>query len=165
MIKFTTDIGVEMNLTEEDFKIAITSSIDFAVNEKEYKLEALTADFIAEEITGIIESYHGKPHGMPQEGMNIIKQEIQKHKIQARSSLSESLLAIKESKAKLLEGLTVAEIGSSLDHTVLNEELKDVEYAIESLSIVDGIEREKRLTNTFHSTTSGLLYDALIAYK
>lgn len=70
-ITFTTDIGNELSLTEGELRNAAFSSIEFAVNDKEYDLKDLTADFVAEEITGTFGN-----HGMPKEGLQIIREEL-----------------------------------------------------------------------------------------
>jgi len=81
------------------------------------------------------------------------------------STLLEKFIAIKEEKENTLKKFTSEEIGLSIDLTILNEELKDVEYAIEALRIVDIREKVKRLKDVCESTTSASLYDALSHYN
>lgn len=64
---------MEVNCSEEDFRTCVVESIDFAVNNKEYSLDDIDSDFIAEEITGI----YGE-HGMPTEALIMIGEELQK---------------------------------------------------------------------------------------
>ena len=76
IIKFTTDIGYKVSYTEEEFREDVRSTIDFAVGEKEYPLQDLTPNFIAEDITGIFGE-----HGISKEGLDIIEQELKIFKV------------------------------------------------------------------------------------
>lgn len=72
-ITFMTDIKVEVNCSEEDFRVCVVETIDFAVNNKEYELKDISPDFIAEDITGI-----SGEHGMSADALAIIGEELQK---------------------------------------------------------------------------------------
>ncbi|WP_341323445.1 hypothetical protein NSQ62_08200 [Solibacillus sp. FSL H8-0523] len=72
-VTFTTDLNNEIKMRVEDFKATVVETIDFAINEKGYNINDLTIGFIAEDITGVIKSWHGREHDMNSVGLGIIK--------------------------------------------------------------------------------------------
>lgn len=80
MINYITDIKVEVKSTVEEFRKEVVSTIDFAVRDKEYKIGSFNADFIAEDITGIMGE-----HGMSQEALVIIEEELAAYKAKVAS--------------------------------------------------------------------------------
>ena len=73
MITYKNDLEKKVQCTEEEFHKEVVDMIEFNVNEKGYPIDNITPDLIAEDITGIFEN-----HQMPEEGMNIIVEEIQR---------------------------------------------------------------------------------------
>lgn len=72
-------IRVEMinaTYTREEFIKEVNSYIDFAINDKEYAIEDLTPTMIAEDIVGYVDV----DHGVDEEGMKIIKEELDKRR-------------------------------------------------------------------------------------
>jgi len=75
MIKFTTDIGEEVELTDEQLRTEAKSMIEFAMNEKDYTIDGIDAKMIAEDITGIF----GK-HGLSDKALEIIEEQLNSFK-------------------------------------------------------------------------------------
>lgn len=73
MISIKTELLDRRGYTEADFRTEVRGMIQFAINEKEYLLEELSIDMIAEDITGIFGE-----HQMSEEGLNIINEELAK---------------------------------------------------------------------------------------
>lgn len=71
MIKFTTDIGVEIELTEGQLRAEAKSMIEFAMNEKDYTIDGIDAKMIAEDITGIFGE-----HGLSERALEIINEQL-----------------------------------------------------------------------------------------
>ena len=66
-----TELGGNITMTKEAFREEARRMIEFAVVDKDYSLEDLSPDMIAEDISGI--TGH---HQMPEEGLAIIKEEL-----------------------------------------------------------------------------------------
>ena len=79
-VTFTTDLNNKIKMRVEDFKATVVETIDFAVNQKGYAINDLTVEFIAEDITGVIKSWHGKEHDMNNVGLSIIKDVLNEEK-------------------------------------------------------------------------------------
>lgn len=75
IIKFRTDINIDVTLTVDAFITATKDMIDFAINEKGYALDDLTVDFIAEDITGKVGN-----HGLSVDGLLIINNVLNDYK-------------------------------------------------------------------------------------
>jgi hypothetical protein len=72
-VKF--DDGEYSKVPEDQFRKVIKGLIDFAFNEKEYPLEDISVEMIAEDVTGVIEN-----HGIDNKGLKIIELELDKYK-------------------------------------------------------------------------------------
>ena len=83
-VTYTTDLNNLVEMSKEKFKQVVLNAIEFAINEKEYALKDLTVDFIAEDITGIIKSYHEKDFEMNKAGLAIIKQVLSDRSIEEK---------------------------------------------------------------------------------
>jgi len=71
MLTIKTELKQKVEYTEEEFREEAKGMIQFAINEKGYSFEQLSADMIAEDITGIMGE-----HQMPKKGMEIIREEL-----------------------------------------------------------------------------------------
>lgn len=80
------------------------------------------------------------------------------------SSLIKDLQTIRKKKEAQLKELERTGNDHLIDYPILSEEIEDVIYTIESLSIDDETERMKNLTTVFNSSTSGSLYDTFHKY-
>lgn len=54
MIQYINDLDDLIQVSESDFEKIVNEAIEFAINEKEYKINTLTSQFILEDITGRI---------------------------------------------------------------------------------------------------------------
>ena len=71
MIAFKTELRDKLEMTKDDFRNEVKSTILVALNDKEYPIEQVSAHMIAEDITGI-----WGEHQMPEVGMDIIREEL-----------------------------------------------------------------------------------------
>lgn len=72
-ITFTNDLKLEIVMDEKDFKEEIVNAIQVATIEKEYELGNLSPDFVEEEVTGVISSFHNHKNNMSKNGKEIIE--------------------------------------------------------------------------------------------
>lgn len=86
-VTFNNDLNeiVEMNISE--FRESVISTIDFAINEKDYDLNDLTVNFIAEDISGIVESFHNLKVNMNDLGLSIIDEVLKDLKSKRKSAI------------------------------------------------------------------------------
>lgn len=86
-VTFNNDLNeiVEMNISE--FRESVISTIDFAINEKDYDLNDLTVNFIAEDISGIVESFHNLSVNMNDLGLSIIDEVLKDLKSKRKSAI------------------------------------------------------------------------------
>lgn len=75
MIKYTTDIGNKVNCTEEEFREDAKSMIEFAINEKEYTIDSIDVQMIAEDVTGVFGE-----HGLSDRALEIIEEQLNSFK-------------------------------------------------------------------------------------
>lgn len=71
-ITFNTDLNKPISMSQEVFRRLVFTTIEFAIKEKEYDINDLTVEFIAEDISGLIDSTDMK-HEMNALGLIIIK--------------------------------------------------------------------------------------------
>ena len=90
-IKYTTDIGNEVNCTEEEFREEAKSMIEFAINDKEYAIDNIDAKMIAEDITGMVLG----EHGLSDRALEIIEEQLMVYR-------GDSMLKLEEKTEKIV---------------------------------------------------------------
>lgn len=125
MIKFTTDLGIEITMTKEEMEKVATEMINFAVSEKGYNLDELSTEFICQDITGHLNELWKK--GFSHEAYTIVDDVLTQIRKEGKqmTNINYALLWIEETEKWHMLNRHVAEIDE--------EQFKDgfVAYAIQ----------------------------------